>query len=73
MDKTSIIANGGRALPTNVKPTQYDIKLELNSDQTYHGVVSILVDVIENSTSISLNTPADAMDSTITSGSTHVG
>lgn len=44
-------------LPTNVIPRHYDITLEPNfEDFTYNGFILIDLDVVEDSTSISLNT-----------------
>ncbi|KAJ4344702.1 Aminopeptidase 2 mitochondrial [Didymosphaeria variabile] len=44
-------------LPTNVKPLHYDLTLEPDFEKaTYEGSVTIDLDVVENSTEITLNT-----------------
>ncbi|KAJ8603570.1 hypothetical protein MRB53_042113 [Persea americana] len=51
------IVNAREVLPTNVRPTHYDLVVEPDLDKfTFHGTVSIDLDVLEDSTSISLNT-----------------
>ncbi|POS86040.1 Metalloproteases (zincins) [Erysiphe pulchra] len=58
-------------LPTNVIPRHYDITLEPNfEDLTYNGFILIDLDVVEDSTSISLNTlELEIQDTKILSGS----
>ncbi|KAF1836744.1 hypothetical protein BDW02DRAFT_566686 [Decorospora gaudefroyi] len=51
------ITNGRQVLPANVKPTHYDLTLEPDFDKfTYEGTVTIDLDVVDDTTSISLNT-----------------
>ncbi|PNS17873.1 Aminopeptidase 2 [Sphaceloma murrayae] len=53
----NIISQGREVLPTNVRPTHYDLTLEPNfSDYTYEGKVVIDLDVNDDTTTISLNT-----------------
>ncbi|EPQ62748.1 Bgt-2285 [Blumeria graminis f. sp. tritici] len=52
-----ITQSGREILPSNVIPRHYDITLEPNFENfTYRGSVKIDLDVVEESTSISLNT-----------------
>lgn len=51
------IAKGREVLPKNVKPVHYDLTLEPNFDTfEYEGKVIIDLDVVDDTTSISLNT-----------------
>ncbi|KAI9704105.1 MAG: Aminopeptidase 2 mitochondrial [Candelina mexicana] len=51
------VSKGREVLPTNVKPLHYDLTLEPNFEKfTYEGRVVIDLDVLEDSTSIALNT-----------------
>ncbi|KAH0563318.1 hypothetical protein GP486_002111 [Trichoglossum hirsutum] len=51
------VSKGREILPANVRPTHYDLTLEPNFENfTYKGNVTIELDVVEDSTSISLNT-----------------
>ncbi|KAI9780015.1 MAG: Aminopeptidase 2 mitochondrial [Candelina submexicana] len=51
------VSKGREVLPTNVKPLHYDLTLEPNFEKfTYEGKVVIDLDVLEDSTSIALNT-----------------
>jgi len=51
------LTNGREILPGNVIPRHYDLTLEPNfKDLTYDGRVIIDLDVVEDSTNISLNT-----------------
>ncbi|KAI9714490.1 MAG: Aminopeptidase 2 mitochondrial [Bogoriella megaspora] len=51
------IAKGREVLPKNVKPTHYDLTLEPNFENfKYEGKVDIDLDVLEDTTAISLNT-----------------
>lgn len=51
------VSTGREILPTNVVPRHYDIVLEPNFEKfTFNGTVTIDLDVVEDSTSISLNT-----------------
>ncbi|KAL1302244.1 hypothetical protein AAFC00_002667 [Neodothiora populina] len=58
MDQSALdIAKGREVLPKNVKPVHYDLTLEPNFDTfVYEGKVIIDLDVVEDTTSISLNT-----------------
>ncbi|KAF2749750.1 hypothetical protein M011DRAFT_465417 [Sporormia fimetaria CBS 119925] len=50
------ITQAREVLPTNVKPVHYDLTLEPDFEKfTYEGKVSIDLDVVEDTTSISLN------------------
>lgn len=50
-------SKGRQVLPKNVKPLHYNLVLEPNfSDFTFHGTVDIDLEVLEDSTSIALNT-----------------
>jgi aminopeptidase 2 len=50
-------AHGREILPANVIPRHYDLTLEPDFEKlTYEGYVIIDLDVVENSSSISLNT-----------------
>ncbi|KAI9865875.1 MAG: Aminopeptidase 2 mitochondrial [Trichoglossum hirsutum] len=51
------VSKGREILPANVRPINYDLTLEPNFKKfTYQGSVTIDLDVVEDSTSISLNT-----------------
>ncbi|CAO2648720.1 Nn.00g096690.m01.CDS01 [Neocucurbitaria sp. VM-36] len=51
------ITKGREILPANVKPLHYDLTLEPDFDKfTYEGTVVIDLDVVDDTTSISLNT-----------------
>ncbi|KAF2710575.1 hypothetical protein K504DRAFT_405903 [Pleomassaria siparia CBS 279.74] len=51
------VTHGREVLPTNVKPVHYDLTLEPDFDKfTYEGKVVIDLEVVQDSTSISLNT-----------------
>jgi aminopeptidase 2 len=51
------VTQGREILPGNVVPKHYDLTLEPNfKDFTYEGRVIIDLDVVEDTTSISLNT-----------------
>jgi aminopeptidase 2 len=51
------VTQGREILPGNVVPKHYDLTLEPNfKDFTYEGHVIIDLDVVEDTTSISLNT-----------------
>lgn len=65
------IAKGREVLPKNVKPLHYDLTLEPNFETfKYEGTVIIDLDVVEDTTSISLNTiDIDIKETTIRSGS----
>ncbi|KAL1611048.1 Aminopeptidase 2 mitochondrial [Nothophoma quercina] len=64
------VTKSREVLPTNVKPTHYDLTLEPDFEKfTYEGEVTIDLDVAEDSTSISLNTNELKIHSTkITAG-----
>jgi aminopeptidase 2 len=64
------ISQAREVLPTNVKPLHYDLTLEPNFDDfTYKGKVVIDLDVVEDTTSISLNTiDLKIHSTTVTSG-----
>ncbi|KAF2764464.1 hypothetical protein EJ03DRAFT_385927 [Teratosphaeria nubilosa] len=66
------IAKGREVLPKNVKPLHYDLTLEPNFEAfQYEGTVSIELDVLEDTKSISLNTFAlDVLETKVSSGST---
>ncbi|KZF24783.1 hypothetical protein L228DRAFT_245796 [Xylona heveae TC161] len=66
------VTQGRVVLPTNVKPVHYDLTLEPNlEDFTYKGTVIIDLDVVDDTTSISLNTlEIDIHSTKVTSGST---
>jgi aminopeptidase 2 len=56
-DSSMDIAAGREVLPKNVKPLHYDLTLEPNFESfKYEGTVSIELDVVEDTKSISLNT-----------------
>ena len=57
-DTPGVVATQGRVvLPTNVKPIHYDVCLEPDFDKfTFEGKCTIDLEVVEDSTSISLNT-----------------
>ena len=72
------ISKGREVLPKNVKPTHYDLTLEPNfehvstenTDFKYEGHVTIDLDVVEDTTSITLNTiDIDIHETKVTSGS----
>jgi aminopeptidase 2 len=65
------ISKGREVLPKNVKPLHYDLTLEPNFETfKYDGTVSIELDVIEDTTSISLNSlDIDIKHTQIKSGS----
>ncbi|KAK3094275.1 Aminopeptidase 2 mitochondrial, partial [Teratosphaeriaceae sp. CCFEE 6253] len=51
------VSKGREVLPKNVKPTHYNLTLEPNLETfKYNGTVTIDLDVVEDTTSISLNT-----------------
>ncbi|KAI4951501.1 hypothetical protein J4E91_004211 [Alternaria rosae] len=51
------ITKGREVLPANVKPVHYDLTLEPDfANFTYQGTVTIDLDVVDDTTSISLNT-----------------
>ncbi|KAI9727836.1 MAG: Aminopeptidase 2 mitochondrial [Cirrosporium novae-zelandiae] len=51
------VAKGRQVLPKNVKPVHYDLTLEPDFGKfTYEGKVTIDLDVVEDTTSVSLNT-----------------
>lgn len=65
---------GREVLPTNVIPRHYDLMLEPDFEKfTYEGVVTIDLDVAEDTTSISLNTKELQIHSTVvqSNGATH--
>ncbi|ORY09285.1 peptidase family M1-domain-containing protein [Clohesyomyces aquaticus] len=56
-DAAMDISKAREVLPTNVKPLHYDLTLEPNFETfTYEGKVVIDLDVVDDTTSISLNT-----------------
>lgn len=56
-DANMDISKGREVLPKNVKPLHYDVTLEPNFETfKYDGIVEIELDVVEDTTSISLNT-----------------
>ena len=65
---------GREVLPTNVKPLHYDLLLEPNFETfKYHGEVTIDLDVVEDTKSISLNTlDLDIHETKVTSGNAEV-
>jgi aminopeptidase 2 len=69
-DSSMDIAAGREVLPKNVKPLHYDLTLEPNLKTfKYEGTVSIELDVVEDTKSISLNTlELDILETTITVG-----
>ena len=69
-DSSMDIAAGREVLPKNVKPLHYDLTLEPNFETfKYDGTVSIELDVVEDTKSISLNTlELDIQETTITVG-----
>jgi aminopeptidase 2 len=64
------ITKGREVLPKNVKPTHYDLTLEPNFETfKYDGEVTIDLDVVEDTKSISLNTlEIDIHETKVTSG-----
>jgi aminopeptidase 2 len=68
------ISKGREILPANVIPKHYDLVLEPDFKKlTYKGTVVIDLDVVEDSTSISLNTlELDIHSTEILSGSTTI-
>lgn len=69
------ISKGREVLPKNVKPLHYDIVLDPDLETfKYAGQVTIDLDVVEDTTSISLNTlEIDIQDMKITSGGKTIG
>lgn len=67
----SSLSHGREILPGNVVPKHYDLTLEPDFKKlTYEGKVIIDLDVVEDTTSISLNTLELKIHSTkVTSGS----
>lgn len=52
-----VVSHGREVLPTNVRPTHYDLSLEPDLEAfTYTGSVVIDLDVLEDTSSITLNT-----------------
>lgn len=68
------ISMGREVLPKNVKPLHYDLTLEPDLEKfTYEGHVTIELDVVEDTRSISLNTvQVDILSTKVTSGSTTI-
>lgn len=68
------VTKGREILPANVIPKHYDLTLEPDFEKsTYEGTVVIDLDVVEDSTSVSLNTLDLEIHSTsISSGSTTI-
>lgn len=68
------ISKGREVLPEAVKPLHYDLTLEPNLETfKYEGTVSIELDVLEDTTSISLNTlDIDIHETKVTSGSRNI-
>lgn len=66
------VSNGREILPGNVVPIHYHVTMEPNFETfTYEGIVVVEVDVVEDTTSISLNTLELELHSTkITAGET---
>ncbi|KAK5134292.1 hypothetical protein LTR08_006721 [Meristemomyces frigidus] len=66
------ISKGREVLPKNVKPLHYDLTLEPDLESfKYEGTVTIHLDVVEDTKSISLNTiDIDILETKITSGET---
>ncbi|KAF1943430.1 hypothetical protein EJ02DRAFT_421276 [Clathrospora elynae] len=64
------ITKGREVLPANVKPMHYDLTLEPDFENfTYEGTVTIDLDVVDDTTSISLNTNELTIHSTkVTAG-----
>ncbi|KAK4540281.1 hypothetical protein LTR36_009593 [Oleoguttula mirabilis] len=71
-DANMDISKGREVLPKNVKPLHYDLTLEPDLEKfTYEGTVTIDLDVLEDTKSISLNTfEIDIQETKVTSGST---
>jgi aminopeptidase 2 len=66
------VTHGREILPANVIPRHYDLTLEPNfKDFTYDGHVIIDLDVVEDTTSISLNTLELKIHSTKILSGTH--
>ncbi|KAI9809810.1 MAG: hypothetical protein M1825_000243 [Sarcosagium campestre] len=67
---SGLAVSGREVLPTNVKPTRYDLTLEPDLENfTYVGTVIIDLDVNDDSTSIALNTlDLDIHNAKVTSG-----
>lgn len=57
MESNSLTSSGREILPTNIKPIHYDLHFEpdLNEAVEYEGSVVIVLDVVEKTSSISLN------------------
>nr|POE63591.1 aminopeptidase 2 [Quercus suber] len=70
-DTNMDITMGREVLPKNVKPLHYDLTLEPDLEKfTYEGHVTIELDVVEDTKSISLNTfEIDILETKVTSGS----
>ncbi|KAK3715670.1 Aminopeptidase 2 mitochondrial [Vermiconidia calcicola] len=68
------ISKGREVLPKNVKPLHYDLTLEPNFETfKYEGEVTIDLDVMEDTTSITLNTiDIDIQETKVTSGSSTI-
>jgi len=73
-DTNMDISKGREVLPKNVRPLHYDLTLEPNLETfKYEGTVTIDLDVVEDTKSISLNTfEVDIHETKVTSGSTVV-
>lgn len=71
-DANMDISKGREVLPKNVKPLHYDLTLEPDLEKfTYEGTVTIELDVVEDTKSISLNTfEIDIVETKVTSGDT---
>ncbi|WPH01164.1 aminopeptidase 2 [Acrodontium crateriforme] len=71
-DTNMDITKGRQVLPKNVKPLHYDLTLEPNLETfKYEGTVSIELDVIEDTKSISLNTvDLEILETKVSAGGT---